>query len=114
VDLVGGVLFPRTLEALRRGGRLVLVGLTAGRRADLDLGLVLSRRLRIEGTVLRSRSPAEKDALVGRVRAAVLPLLERRTVKPVIDRVWPFDRVEEAHGAMTANVNFGKIVVEVP
>lgn len=113
VDLVGGALFPKTLEALRPRGRLVLVGLSAGRRTELDLGLVLRRRLSIEGTVLRSRSRVEKDEVMAQFRAAVLPLLEARTVRPVIDRVWPFTEVEEAHAAMAANATFGKLVVEV-
>ena len=113
VDLVGGSLFPRTLEALRPRGRLVLVGLTAGRTAEVDLGLVLRHRLRVEGTVLRSRPDEEKDDLVARFVQAVLPLLEARTVRPVVERVWPFADVEQAHAMMAADANFGKLVVEV-
>jgi putative PIG3 family NAD(P)H quinone oxidoreductase len=113
VDLVGGPMISRTLEALRPGGRLVLVGLTAGRRADVDLGVILTRRLSVEGTVLRSRSREEKAGLIARVRAAVIPLLEARTVRPIVDRTWPFAAVEEAHATMMANANFGKLVVEV-
>jgi putative PIG3 family NAD(P)H quinone oxidoreductase len=113
VDLVGGALFPRTLEALRPRGRLVLVGLTGGRAAQIDLGLILRHRLRIEGTVLRSRPPEEKDELVARFARAVLPLLEARTVRPVVDRAWPFADVESAHAFMAADGNFGKLVVEV-
>ena len=113
VDLVGGSQFPRTLEALRPRGRLVLVGLTAGRTAEVDLGLVLRHRLRVEGTVLRSRSAEEKDDLVARFARAVLPLLEAGTVRPVVERVWPFADVESAHAMMAADANFGKLVVEV-
>jgi NADPH:quinone reductase-like Zn-dependent oxidoreductase len=114
VDLIGGPLFPRTLEALRPRGRLVLVGLTAGRTAQVDLGLVLRQRLRLEGTVLRSRTADEKSELMSRFRAAVLPLLEARSVRPVVDRVFPFTDVEGAHTVMAADRNFGKLVVEVP
>jgi putative PIG3 family NAD(P)H quinone oxidoreductase len=113
LDLVGGERFARTLEMMRPRGRLVLVGLTAGRTAEVDLGLVLRHRLRIEGTVLRSRSIDEKDELMARFRAAVLPLLAARTVRPVIDRVYPFAEVESTHAVMAANHNFGKLVVEV-
>jgi putative PIG3 family NAD(P)H quinone oxidoreductase len=113
LDLLGGSLFPRTLEALRPLGRLVLVGLTAGRKAELDLGLVLRHRLRLEGTVLRSRSVEEKAVLVRRFADAVLPLLKGGTVRPVVDRVWPFEGVEEAHAAMAADRSFGKLVIEV-
>ena len=113
VDLVGGSLFPRTLEALRPRGRLVLVGLTAGRTAEVDLGLVLRHRLRVEGTVLRSRPAEERDELVARFARAVLPLLEAGTVRPVVERVWPFAELENAHAMMAADANFGKLVVEV-
>ena len=113
VDLIGGSLFPRTLEALRPGGRLVLVGLTAGRTAEVDLGLVLRHRLRVEGTVLRSRPAAEKDELVARFARAVLPLLEAGTVRPVVERAWSFGELESAHAMMAADANFGKLVVEV-
>jgi putative PIG3 family NAD(P)H quinone oxidoreductase len=114
VDLVGGPLFSRTLELLRPRGRLVLVGLMAGRTAELDLGLVLRHRLRIEGTVLRSRSREEKADLTARFRRAVLPLLEARVVVPVVDRRFAFEQVEAAHAAMAADQNFGKLVVEIP
>ena len=113
VDLIGGSLFPRTLEALRPRGRLVLVGLTAGRTAEVDLGLVLRHRLRLEGTVLRSRPADEKDELVARFAQTVLPLLEAGTVRPVVERAWPFAEVEHAHAMMAADANFGKLVVEV-
>jgi len=114
LDLVGGAQFPRTLEALAERGRVVLVGLTAGAVAEVDLGVILRRRLRIEGTVLRPRSAAEKAAAVAGFAADVLPLLERGALRPVIHAVLPFDAVAEAHRIMEANANFGKLVVEVP
>jgi putative PIG3 family NAD(P)H quinone oxidoreductase len=113
VDLVGGALFARTLEMLRPRGRLVLVGLTAGRTAHVDLSLILRHRLRVEGTVLRSRPDEEKSDLMAGFRASVLPLLEARAVRPIVDRVFPFADVEAAHAAMAADQNFGKLVVEV-
>jgi putative PIG3 family NAD(P)H quinone oxidoreductase len=112
LDLVGGPLFPRTLEALSALGRVVLVGLTAGRSADLDLGLVLRRRLRVEGTVLRTRSAREKDLAVAAFGLEVLPLITEGAVRPAIHAVLPFTSVAEAHRLMEANANFGKLVVE--
>jgi putative PIG3 family NAD(P)H quinone oxidoreductase len=113
VDLVGGALFPRTLESLRARGRLVLVGLTAGRTAEVDLGLMLRHRLRVEGTVLRSRSADEKTDLMSRFQTAVMPLLKSGAVRPVVDRVFPFENADAAHAVMAADQNFGKLVVEV-
>jgi len=113
IDLIGGSAFPETLATLRSGGHLVLVGLTAGRTAELDLGLVLRHRLHIEGTVLRPRSRAEKAAAVAAFADDVLPLLAAGTVRPVVHTVFPFDRVADAHRLMETNANVGKIVVEV-
>jgi putative PIG3 family NAD(P)H quinone oxidoreductase len=114
LDLVGGSLFPRTLEALRDRGRLILIGLTGGGTAELDLGIILRRRLRIEGTVLRARSRSEKGAAVAAFATDVLPLLASGAVRPIVHQVFPFTDVQEAHRRMEANVNFGKLVVEVP
>lgn len=114
LDLIGGPRFPVTLEALRERGRLVLVGLTAGARADVDLSLILRRRLRIEGTALRTRGASEKAALAAAFHEAVLPLFERGALRPVLDRIMPLERVAEAHAYMESNAGFGKIVVEVP
>ncbi|HKI94237.1 MAG TPA: NAD(P)H-quinone oxidoreductase [Gemmatimonadales bacterium] len=114
IDLVGGALFPAALAALAPRGRLVLVGLVAGRTAEVDLGLILSRRLRIEGTVLRPRSADEKATLVTAFRERVLPLLARGEVRPVVDRVYEMTDVAAAHAYVASNASFGKVVVEVP
>jgi len=114
LDLVGGPQVARTLDALRVQGRLILIGLTAGRTAELDLGRLLGRRLRLEGTVLRARSRDEKCAAVAGFAADVLPLLGRGAIRPVIHRVFPLARVADAHREMEANANFGKLIVEVP
>ena len=113
LDLVGGPEFTATLESLALRGRVVLIGLTAGARADVDLGLVLRRRLRIVGTVLRSRSDEEKAALVKAFRRKVLSLLGSGRVQPVIDRVEPVERIREAHSYVESNANFGKVIVHL-
>jgi NADPH2:quinone reductase len=113
VDLVGGPLFPTTLACLAERGRLVLVGLTAGATAEVDLGVILRRRLRIEGTVLRPRSRAEKAAAVAGFADEVLPLLAAGAIRPVMHAVLPFSSVAEAHRLLEANATFGKVVVEV-
>lgn len=113
IDLIGGPAFPETLATLRPAGRLVLVGLTAGATASVDLALVLRNRLRIEGTVLRPRSVEEKTAAVAAFADDVLPLLAAGTARPVVHAVLPFDQVAEAHRLMEANANVGKILVDV-
>lgn len=113
VDLVGGRLFPQTLEAMRARGRIVLVGLTAGRRAEVDLALVLNRRLRIEGTVLRSRSRDEKSQAVAAFRDAVVPALAAGHVRPVVHAVLAFAEAPAALSLVERNENFGKVVLKL-
>jgi putative PIG3 family NAD(P)H quinone oxidoreductase len=113
VDLVGGKFFPQTLECMAHRGRIIIVGLSAGTRADTDLGTVLRRRLNIEGTVLRSRNAAEKADAVAAFGNAVLPLLADGRVVAVVDRVFGFDAVAAAHAYLESNASFGKVVVQV-
>jgi putative PIG3 family NAD(P)H quinone oxidoreductase len=111
VDLIGGSYLPESIRLLATRGRLILVGLTAGRSAELDLGVVLNKRLTIVGTVLRSRSLEEKIALAREFAERVVPLFEARKIRPVLDRVFPFSEAADAHRLMESNRNFGKIVL---
>jgi len=113
VDLVGGPLIVETLAALAPRGRLVLVGLTGGRSANMDLGVILTKRLRLEGTVLRSRSNEEKTEVVRSFRNDVLPALASGQLRPVVDRIFSFDQVPAAHQYVESNANFGKVVVSL-
>ncbi|HEX5829925.1 MAG TPA: NAD(P)H-quinone oxidoreductase [Gemmatimonadaceae bacterium] len=112
LDLVGGGYLPHSLAALAPRGRLLLVGLVAGRSATVDLGLVLARRLLVRGTVLRSR-PLEEKILATRALAAhVVPLLARGIVRPVLDAVLPVAQIRAAHERLESNATVGKVVVE--
>lgn len=113
LELVGGAYVPESLASLAERGRLVLVGLMAGARADVDLGVVLRRRLRLFGTVLRSR-PLEEKILAGQILARnISPLVGEGKLVPVVDRVLPLARALEAQDLMASNANFGKIVLQV-
>ena len=111
LDLVGGPYFGAALQVVSSGGRVVLVGLMAGSRVELDLGTLLRQRVRVFGTVLRSRPLLEKIQLAREFSQNVLPLLTSGKVRPIIDRVIPFSEVTEAHKAMEANQTFGKVVL---
>jgi putative PIG3 family NAD(P)H quinone oxidoreductase len=113
IDLVGGVAIGRHLAALAPRGRLVLVGLLAGRRAEVDLGAVLSRRLRLQGSVLRARSREEKAALTAAFSAFALARFASGRLVPVVDRALPFARAPEAYAALGAGGAAGKIVLEM-
>jgi len=112
-DLVGGEHLPRLLAALAPRGRLILVGLTAGRTAELDLRQILSRRLRLVGSTLRPRPRPEKAALVAAFAEFALPRLADGRLRPVIDRVFPFEEVAAAYAALEAGEVVGKIVLDL-
>lgn len=109
IDLVGGRWLEAGLRALAPRGRLVLVGLLAGATANVPLGLLLSKRLHVEGTVLRSRPVEEKIALARAFRARGLPLLA--DARPAIDAVLPATEAAEAHRRMEADATFGRVVL---
>lgn len=113
VDLVGGAEIGRHLAALAPRGRLVLVGLLAGRRAEVDLGAVLSRRLRIQGSVLRARPRGEKAALTAAFSAFALSRFASGRLVPVVDRAVPFESTPGAYAALEAGGVAGKIVLEM-
>jgi NADPH2:quinone reductase len=114
LDLVGGPYLAASIEAAAQLGRIILVGLLAGRSATLNLGTVLTRRVMIRGTVLRTRPGREKAAATAAFTSDVLPLIERGDVRPVIDRVLPLDRIAEAHALLESNETFGKVVLVHP
>ncbi len=113
VDFVGGPRLAERMNLLREKGRLVLVGVTAGTRVDLDLRAVLSRRLRLVGSVLRPRSRAEKAQLVAGFTEFALPRLEDGRLRPVVDRVLPFAQIAAGYAALGAGGVLGKIVLEM-
>lgn len=113
LDLVGGPYLPASVEAAAPQGRIILIGLMAGRSATVNLGAVLSKRVTIRGTVLRTRPAAEKAAATEAFARDVVPLLATRAVRPVIDRVFPLDQIREAHELLESNRTFGKIVLRM-
>lgn len=111
LNLVGGRYLPGDLRVLRTGGRVVVVGTMAGHLAELDLGLLMRKRARVEGTVLRSRPLEEKIALARAFSAGALPLFSAGRIRPVVDRVYSFGELAEAHRQLETNESFGKLVL---
>jgi putative PIG3 family NAD(P)H quinone oxidoreductase len=112
LDLIGGAGLGANLRALvPSGGRIVVVGSLAGAEAPLELGLLMRKRARLIGTVLRTRPLEEKIALARRFDEQAVPLLASGRVRPVVDRSYRFDEIAEAHGYMESNESFGKIVL---
>jgi len=113
LELVGGDYVAEDLACVATRGRIVLVGMMGGHRTDLDLGQLLRKRVRLVGTMLRSRPLEEKLAAVQQLERHVAPLLARGAVQPVIDRKLPLAQAGEAHAYMASNAGFGKIVLEI-
>ena len=113
LDCIGGSYLEANVASLGPQGRLVIIGLMGGAKADINLGLLVSRRLRVIGSVLRTRSLAEKVAITDAFRAEVLPLFASGELKPIVDKVYPIADAAAAHDYVAANRNFGKVVLTV-
>jgi NADPH2:quinone reductase len=113
LDLVGAAYLPETLDLLAPQGRLVCIGLVGGARAELDLGLVMSRRLHLTGSTLRARPLEEKIALAQEFGRLVLPRFAAGRLRPVVDRVLPLAEAAQAHRLLEANEVVGKVVLQV-
>jgi putative PIG3 family NAD(P)H quinone oxidoreductase len=113
LDSIGAPYLERNLAALAIGGRLVLIGLMGGAKAEINLAALLGRRLSVIGSTLRARPAEEKAALVAAFRARFGDALERGALAPVVDRVLPLADAAEAHRAMKASEHFGKIALRI-
>jgi putative PIG3 family NAD(P)H quinone oxidoreductase len=113
LDIIGAAYLARNVAALATGGRLVVIGLQRGTRAELDLGVLLGKRASVRATTLRARPAEEKAAIVAAVREQVWPLIAAGRVRPVIDRVLPLAEAPEAHRLMENGSHFGKILLAV-
>jgi putative PIG3 family NAD(P)H quinone oxidoreductase len=111
LDLVGAGYLPRNLKCVALLGRIVVVGLTGGAFAEIDLGILLRKRVTIVGTSLRSRPLEEKIAAVQAFAREALPLLRDGRIRPVLDETFPMADAAGAHRRMEADANFGKIVL---
>jgi NADPH:quinone reductase-like Zn-dependent oxidoreductase len=111
LELVGGPYIDEDIRTVPMLGRIVLVGLLAGVRTEVDLAGILRKRIRVFGTMLRARPLEEKIAVMRSFEAQVVPLFQRGLIAPVIDTVMDLDAAAAAHERMASNVGFGKIVL---
>ena len=111
LDIMGASYLARNVESLASGGRLVVIGLLGGARAELDLRVLQLKRASVHATTLRSRPLADKAAVVAEVREHVWPLVEAGKVTPVIDRVLPMKDAAAAHRVIEAGAHIGKVLL---
>ena len=114
LDLVGGPYVKASQAVLAGKGRMVLVGTVAGGSYELDARFMLSKRLKVWGTVLRARSLEEKIEVTQKFAAEVVPLLANDVLRPNIDTVFPLAEIAKAHARLESNETFGKVVVVMP
>ena len=113
LDMIGGPYLQRNLDSLAPDGRLVLIAVQGGPKADINLLPVFLKRLSITGSTLRPRSVAEKAAIAAALRERVWPLLEAGRIKPLVHATFPLADAAEAHRLMESGRHVGKIVLTV-
>jgi len=111
LDTIGAKYLGENLKVLAPLGTVVTIGLVGGIQGEMNLGLMLRKRLTWKGAVLRARPLEEKAALTQAFRAACLPLFASGALRPVIDEVLPMTEIGEAHRRMDASETFGKLVL---
>jgi NADPH2:quinone reductase len=113
LDMVAGDYLPREVNCLADDGRIVIIALLGGAKANVSLADVLRRRLTITGSTLRPRPVSFKAAIAAKLRQNVWPLLESGKIKPVIYKTFPLAEAAQAHALMESSTHVGKIMLEV-
>ena len=111
LDNIGAKYLARNVSALAVHGRLVIIGLQGGVKAELDINVLLRKCAAVIATSLRGRPAAEKATIVAAVREHVWPLIESGTVRPVVHRTFPLAQAAAAHRELEASTHIGKILL---
>ena len=111
LDIVAGDYVARNLDVLAVDGRLVQIGVLAGAKAEINVAVIMQKRLVVTGSTLRARPVSDKAAIAAAVREHVWPLLESGTVKPIIHATFPLRDAAGAHRLMESSAHIGKIVL---
>ncbi len=113
LDHIGGGYLADNMKCLAVGGRLVVIGVMGGVKAELNLALMMVKRQHVIGSVLRSRPIAEKSAIIQEFSREVLPRFADRTLVPLVHEIYPLEEVAAAHRLMEESGHFGKIVLSL-
>ncbi len=113
LDFVGAAYMEQNLEALGMWGRMVFLATLGGTQANVNLGLLMGKRISIRGVMLRTRTLEEKLVVTRRFATHVLPLLASGKVQPIIEQVYPMEEIAAAHTLMGENRNFGKLIIAI-
>ncbi len=113
LDMVGGDYVPKELKALAEEGRLVMIAFQRGMKTEVDLSVIMSRRLHVTGSTLRPRPVEFKGAVAKSLRERIWPLIEAGRIKPVLYKTFPLAQAADAHKLMETSTHIGKIVLTV-
>ena len=113
LDHVGAKYLAPNMNSLGYKGKLVIIGVISGIKAELNLALMMVKRQQIIGSVLRSRPVSEKGEIIAEFIKRALPSFADRTIVPIIEKVFPMDEVVAAHRMMEEDKHFGKIVLKI-
>jgi NADPH2:quinone reductase len=113
LDMVGGDYLARNVSCLKPDGRMVVIALMGGAKAEINLARVMMNRLTVTGSTLRPRSVAEKGTIAAALREKVWPRFASGELAPVIHATFPLDAAADAHALMETSTHIGKIVLEV-
>ncbi|MEU1590503.1 NAD(P)H-quinone oxidoreductase [Micromonospora sp. NPDC005710] len=114
LDIMGASYLGRNVSALATGGRLVVIGMQGGRKGEVNLSALMTKRASITATSLRSRPLAEKAEIVQGVRDEVWPLVEAGRIRPIVDRRLPMTEAAQAHRLVESHDHFGKVLLTRP
>ena len=116
LDIIGAKYLRPNIDSLRTGGRLVIIGMQGGAKAELPIGLLLAKRASVHGTTLRSRpttGPGGKADIVAQTRRITWPLIDAGKVVPIIDTTFSLDDAEAAHAHLDSGDAIGKVLLTV-
>lgn len=111
LDIIGAKYLTRNIAALAVNGRLAIIGMQGGTKADIDLGVLMAKRASLSVTTLRARPADEKAEIVSGVLENVWPLVQSGQLVPVIDTQLPMDQATQAHRIMESSTHTGKIML---
>ena len=113
LDMVAGPYFPKNLDALNTGGRLVHIASQGGGTVELPIIKIMQKRLIVTGSTLRPRSADEKARLAGEVERVVWPWIAAGKLRPIVDRTFPLNQAGAAHAWLEGGTHLGKVVLAV-
>lgn len=113
LDVIGAPYLTKNMHVLAPNGRLIVIGLQGGRKSEIDLGLLLTKRISLIGTTIRGRTLSERNAVTASTVAHVWPLIDKGQVKPVVDQYLSWEDVIKAHQVLEEHANIGKVVLIV-